>query len=129
MSVDENAEWQAEIRSKCASRSVEWRVHPAMWVAGRSAICYHNLNVSQSFVYVDGPSNKIKDGCAICIDVLDGMKRGAIDTVLFDIRRETVRFLQDETTAYHWDLSVWSAPTIPWYLSGIRHHTVARRKA
>ena len=129
VSVDESEEWQSVIRQSIPSRAVEWRVHKPQWVLGRSAVCYRNLDVSQAFVYVDGPSNRVDNGCAICIDVLDGMKRGTIDTVMFDIRRETVRFMAEETNKYNWDLSVWSAPDIPWYLSSFRHHTVARRRA
>jgi hypothetical protein len=131
-SVDESKEWQSFVSDEVGRRRVEYLVSSVYWF-NESAVGYSEITPSPGcdFIYVDGPSNRIEgtNECARCVDASGPMADGTVKTVLFDIRRETVDYLRISKTEYDWDLGVWSQAGVPWYLSGFRHHTVARRKA
>ncbi len=92
-----------------------------------------NLDISRNLalLYVDGPSNKTPEGkLAVCVDATTlGVMREPPTAILFDIRRESVAYTkQFYGERYRWDDSAWGQCNTPWYLSAIRHHTIARRR-
>jgi hypothetical protein len=82
------------------------------------------------FLYVDGPSNQLPDGeTAVCRDATlmlnDGVSLGC---AMFDIRKSSVRdFREQYGRQYNLEYGVHFDGNAPWYLSGIKHHTTARR--
>lgn len=131
--VDESHEWQGQVLSELDAEHrgrVEFITAPTEWI-GASAVSYKNSGprLSCDFIYVDGPANRKSDHEAICLDAQPAFFGSNLKTAVFDIRRRTVEYCKHFNPPFNWQLSAWHEAGVPWYLSGFRHHTVARRRA
>lgn len=129
VTVDENDKWQQAICDDLGSKCVKFLKRQAKWI-GSSAVCYDPMPPINAcdFLYVDGPANRKGDHEAICLDASPATACDDIQTIVFDIRRKTVEYTMHFKPPYDWQLSSWQEAGLPWYLSGFRHHTVARRR-
>lgn len=130
VSVDESPDWQAAVKETIGQTDIEFVCSEVLW--SERGVRYSDYECfGRDFIYVDGPSNRreSKGPPMPCLDAFRPMEAGGPSIVAFDIRRETVSYLMQHVNGYRWSLSAWQEADTPWYLSGIRHHTVARRMA
>lgn len=133
--VDESASFQASVLTDIASQHVRSAVLPPEKLRFGNPECdciaYDGLDRlvknGLGFLYVDGPANN-EVPCADAAMMMDASEMPM--TVMFDIRRTAVALVKanGHWFAYHWSLSCWQEKDVPWYLSAVRHHTVARRR-
>ena len=138
--VDENAKFQTEVLRDINSLFVRSAVLPTeeLRIANspeNDCVFYKGLSglsfwgSGGGFLYVDGPANS-EVPCADASHLMQQDKKPAV--VVFDIRRSAVDFARREFGGgnhYDWSISCFQEKDVPWYLSAVRHHTVARRRA
>ncbi len=132
VTVDENAVYQAFVLQdlpQCKSM-----ILPKSSASGNRNCFYYGIREQQAarnvdFLYVDGPSNHLGgNNFQVCTDAC-ALADFPPRTILFDIRRESVTYTKEfYGDRYRWDDSCWGETCIPWYLSAVRHHSVARRR-
>lgn len=136
VTVDENGEFQQEVCAglKYGERHVAKKFNksllcnPPIHHCGYDGIERLTIAKWVDLLYVDGPSNKVGDCFAICDDAVS-LNIAPPKAMLFDIRRETVRYTKDfYGDRYRWDESAYMQKDAPWYLSAIRHHSIAWRR-
>lgn len=132
--MDESHSWQSLVRLYLgeAGNEINWCVRAAI----RDGDTFRYFGAAPSacdFLYVDGPANTIDDhqegACLDCISYAGNNQE--LRTIVFDIRRASVaafkrNYVSEEFT---FDNSAWAESDVPFYLSAVRHHTIARRHA
>jgi len=137
ITVEENEDFYSKVKSNLPSYDKHEAVIAPVVFDGNT--CRYRIRhdwMGPDLLYVDGPSNRLPNGdTAACLDAgLMVTEGNAPLVVMFDIRASSVRAFDKAWEEcehyykdYHLEYGVHCDIEQPWYLSGIKHHTTARR--